>query len=415
MTTRDINRFNGFGDDRSASINRRRFAGLAVGGLAAVASLGAGLTRVSAQDGGDLSAAGLPLYQTTAALNLRSGPGAGYSVLLVIPSGAQVQGSNRYDSGYREVTYDGTTGWAYDDYLTPLGSSNPTNPPAAFDGTAVVEAATNFRSDASLNASIIQVLPAGTTVSVSDQVTNGFRYSQVNGTNGWIYDLALSPTEQNGGGDGGGDGSQNYAATTTAALNLRDAPSGTILLVMPEGTSVTVTGSASGGYLPVTYNGTNGWASADYLTTSGGGGNGGGGDGSANYQAVTTAYLNLRDAPNGSVILVMPSGARVTVLGSASQGFLPVEYVGTGQRGWASADYLSLYGSGESGEDGPASYPATTTAALNMRTGPVDGSIILVIPAGGTVYVVGDARQGYLPVAYDGISGWASADYLSTN
>ena len=337
MTTRDIDRLNECGNVRSASINRRRFAGLAVGGLAAAVSLGTGLTKVSAQDDGGLSAAGLPLFQTTAALNLRSGPSTDDAVLLVIPSGAQVQGSNRYDSGYREVTYDGTTGWAYDDYLTPLGSSNPTNPPVAFDGTAVVEAATNFRSDASLNAGVIVVLPAGTTVSVSDQVTNGFRYSQYNGTNGWIYDLALSPTEQNGG--DGGDGSQNYSATTTAPLN-------------------------------------------------------------------------LRDAPNGSVILVMPEGASVTVTGSASSGFLPVEYLGTGVRGWASADYLSVEGNSSPGEDGPASYPATTTAALNLRTSPVDGSITLVIPAGSTVYVTGDARQGYLPVAYNGAPGWASSLYI---
>ena len=323
----------------SSTLSRRRMAGLALAAVGAVA-LGDHGRRAMAQDGGDLSAAGLPLFQTTANLNLRSGPGTDYSVLVVIPAGAQVQGSNRYDSGFREVTYNGTTGWASDDYLTPLGSSNPTNPPAAFDGTAVVEAATNFRDDASLNAGILLVLPAGATVSVSDQVTNGFRYSQYNGTNGWVYDLALSPTQQNGGG------------------------------------------------------------------------NGGGGDGSANYTAVTTADLNLRDAPNGSVILVMPEGASVTVTGSSSSGFLPVEYLGTGVRGWASADYLSVEGNSSPGEDGPASYPATTTAALNLRTSPVDGSITLVIPAGSTVYVTGDARQGYLPVAYNGTPGWASSLYI---
>lgn len=57
-------------------------------------------------------------------------------------------------------------------------------------------------------------------------------------------------------------------STTTANLNLRSSPSmtGTILTVMPNSTSVQITGEVQNGWYPVTYNGQTGWASATYLT-----------------------------------------------------------------------------------------------------------------------------------------------------
>jgi hypothetical protein len=55
----------------------------------------------------------------------------------------------------------------------------------------------------------------------------------------------------------------------------------------------------------------------------------------------------------------------------------------------------------------------TTTANLNLRSGAsLAASVITVIPAGTTVSVTGAAQSGFLPVTYDGQSGWASADFL---
>src|SRR5688500_4906064 len=52
------------------------------------------------------------------------------------------------------------------------------------------------------------------------------------------------------------------AATTTDDLNLRDGPGlgFAVLLVMPVGASVTVTGDPEAGFYPVAYGGTAGWA-----------------------------------------------------------------------------------------------------------------------------------------------------------
>ena len=58
-------------------------------------------------------------------------------------------------------------------------------------------------------------------------------------------------------------------STTTANLNLRSSPSmsGSILTVMPNSSSIQLTGEAQNGWYPVSYNGQTGWASAQYLTT----------------------------------------------------------------------------------------------------------------------------------------------------
>ena len=50
-----------------------------------------------------------------------------------------------------------------------------------------------------------------------------------------------------------------------AAAYRRDGD--TVLLVMPFGASVTLTGQSQNGFLSVSYNGSAGWASADYLAT----------------------------------------------------------------------------------------------------------------------------------------------------
>lgn len=358
--------------DLSQRLSRRQLAGLMAGAAVSAIGFTARVQRASAQDDGEVTTNGLPIFETTDQLNLRQVASLNGQILLVIPARAEVQGSNRAENGFREVTYGGTTGWASADYLVPLGSSTPDNPPAAFDGTAVVEAATNFRSGPSLNASIIRVLAAGTTVTVSDLVTDGFRYSQVDGTNGWLYDLTLSPIGQ------GGDGSQNYAAITTAALNLRSAPNGSIVLVMPTGATVTVTGSPANGFLPVTFNGTAGWASEAYLTRQGDGAPPT--DGTA---GVVTSDLNLRESSSTSaaVLLVIPAGASIVVTGAARDGFLPVTFNGTA--GWASALYI---------RSGSGVFYRTTTD-VNLREQPrLDAAVLTVLQEGAELVYAGTGK-----------------------
>jgi len=221
---------------------------------------------------------------------------------------------------------------------------------------------------------------------------------------------------------------------TTAGLNLREGPgtSFAVIRVIPGGATVEVTGDAQFGFLPVTYSGSSGFASADYLTTGGGSsgpapdtGTGTGPTGT--YYA--SARLNLRSGPGTSygVVATMPAGAAVSLTGEVANGFSKLTW--NGNTGWSATQYLSTSGGstsgGESGSDGNSgggvavgdtvTGSATTTARLNLRSGPATSyAVKLTMPSGAGVDVMGSGQGGFLPVRYNGTTGWAAADYLST-
>lgn len=66
-------------------------------------------------------------------------------------------------------------------------------------------------------------------------------------------------------------------------------------------------------------------------------------------------------------------------------------------------------------EEPPAAEQSTgvTTDALNLRSAPdTESDILLVIPAGETVTLTGDASDGFVAVDYQEESGWVSVDFL---
>ena len=201
-------------------------------------------------------------------------------------------------------------------------------------------------------------------------------------------------------------------AVTTSDLNLRAGPrlDQRIRLVIPEGAEVEIIGGPRRGFYKVIYDDQPGWAHGDYLDFTGGGGSG--------STAVLSA-LNLRTGPStsDSVILIMPEGSSVDLTGDEANGFLGVIYDGI--FGWAYSAYLEGWGNGD---DGGGSLPtgsgggwATVDSDLNLRSGPSTGdSVILVMPGGADVELTGDEANGFLGVIYDGIRGWAYAEYLDT-
>lgn len=119
-------------------------------------------------------------------------------------------------------------------------------------------------------------------------------------------------------------------ATTTADLNLRAGPSlsATILRVIPVGAEIAYApGEEQGGFVPVVYDGTEGWSHRDYVEPI------------PINARTTTDWLNLRAAPSldAEILAVMPPGTVVFINGAA-EGFASVTY---GQlSGWAHTDYL---------------------------------------------------------------------------
>lgn len=130
-----------------------------------------------------------------------------------------------------------------------------------------------------------------------------------------------------------------YAIVTASALNLRTSPDGSVITVMPIGTRVEIL-STSNGWNKVQYGNTTGWASISYLKLDLSGGTQTPTTPpvtDVKYAYVSASALNLRTAPNGSVITLMPNGAKVQIL-ETSNGWSKVKYGST--TGWASSEYL---------------------------------------------------------------------------
>jgi uncharacterized protein YraI len=337
---------------------------------------------------------------TTDRLNLRSGPSAQDPVITVLPAGVTVTLSGQQIGDYLFLDWNGQKGWAHRDWLAIQA------PPSSTSGTAVTTDALNLRTGPALSYEVISVLPAGTTVTLTGQETNGYRSVSWNGRDGWAFGAYLAqdlPTP-----------SPNETAVTTDRLNLRSGPSlaDGVRTVLPAGAPVTVTGPASNGFRPVTWGGYSGWAYETYLDFGG----------AApppqpepepqpgpQTNAVTTDELNLRAGPATSwrVLAVIPTNTRIVLTGESSGDYRAVSY--NGQSGWAHAAWIAA--------DGATPIPsgtATTTDRLNLRSGPATSyAVQTVIPSGAQVTLNGQTSNGFHSVTYDGVTGWAFSSYLS--
>jgi uncharacterized protein YraI len=261
---------------------------------------------------------------TTDRLNLRAGPSTGDDVLTVMDTGDRVGITGGEQSGFYPVVYDGQTGWASTDYVRPDGSDGP--------GAAIgiVTERVNLRAGPSTADDVIDQMPAGNLVVLTGQEQNGFLSVSYHGEDGWAFADYLDTG--NGFSESGGDGSggSRTPAVTTDDLNFRTGPSTAddVILVIPAGASVVLTGQQQNGFYSAGYQGMDGWLSGDYL----------------DIQSRTTLTvledLNLRTGPStdDDVILVMAAGDQVTIRGPEQNGFVPVTYYGT--NGWAYSQYL---------------------------------------------------------------------------
>lgn len=191
--------------------------------------------------------------RTTDALNFRAGPSTLDDVLFVIPAGTTIDLFAQSENGFRRATYRSTVGWAFAEFLSTGGPLPPPTPV----GTAVTTDALNLRAGASSGAQVLLVIPAGATVSLGTELTNGYRAVTYNGTSGFAFATFLRAS----------GGVEPGTAEATADLNLRAEPSTSarVLLVIPAGGVVVPTDQITNGFRRVSYNGTTGWAFNQFL------------------------------------------------------------------------------------------------------------------------------------------------------
>ncbi|MCO5218946.1 MAG: SH3 domain-containing protein [Thermomicrobiales bacterium] len=125
-------------------------------------------------------------FRVTANLNMRSGAGTGNGVLSTLPTGTTgtITGGPTTASGYTwwQVQTSRGSGWVVQDWVEKTGGSTTNPPPStsakfAIGDTVRVTENLNTRSSASTGASLVAVLPSGTTGTVIGGPSTGSGYT----------------------------------------------------------------------------------------------------------------------------------------------------------------------------------------------------------------------------------------------
>ncbi|MBN1283999.1 MAG: SH3 domain-containing protein [Anaerolineae bacterium] len=236
--------------------------------------------------------------QTTADLNLRTGPGPEYVVIASLSAGTRVRVEGRDPTtGWVLVTTDGKRGWVstccivfdaaidletlplspergatYAEGASPDADDPPTQdaPPTPGGSTAAVTTALRMREGPSEEDAIVMILKAGATVAILERSLDGYwaHVRTAGGVEGWVSTCCLAPagatTPPAAPPPGAG-----WNARTAAELNVRQGPSlayEKLALLPPQTPVVLEARNATNGWALVhTGAGVRGWVAAAYL------------------------------------------------------------------------------------------------------------------------------------------------------
>lgn len=297
-------------------------------------------------------------------LRCRVSPSLEARVLMVLPPGSLVTLTGYARDGWQPVICGGSSGFAAARYLQPTDGGSIEEAPAGQSGTVtgssvIVQntggAGLRCRSGGNLDASIITVLPEGTTVSARGAAVGNWQPVTCVGVAGWVYTDFIGPASGNGstvnntgGSSSSTIGSAVVANTEGVGVRFRASASydGAVIAVLMEGTSVTLREGSAGNWTAVTYDGRNGFIYADYLATARNPSNPGSNSGvgstmlAAGSNAKVTDALNFRSGPSYSagVVGIAAAGTVVRVTGASSSGFYPVQWAES--TGYMHGDYL---------------------------------------------------------------------------
>jgi uncharacterized protein YgiM (DUF1202 family) len=225
---------------------------------------------------------GLSLY-------MRSGPGSTFSPIRTIPNGATVDVMGAAQNGYLPVRYQGTKGWSSATYLrvgsgtpTPTATAtttptvtptatpvtptptttpvDPNNPPIGdmAIGKATINATVSLRRGPGTTYTHIQTLNSGWKVEIMGSEVNGWTPIRYNAAKGWVPSSNLTA--------GWGWPIVDQMITPSRSIPMYSTPGGPTLVVqVPPGTLVDITGTAQGTWVPARWAGYSGWMDASRM------------------------------------------------------------------------------------------------------------------------------------------------------
>ncbi len=424
-----------------------------------------GTTAAPQEPVSDAKSAVVTLSNPLDSLNLRREASTASAILATMAHGTQVT-LLEMGSAWSRVQYGTLSGYVKNEFISVQDESVDETPEGVLSrGTAVVSLADesqtlNLRAAPTINSAVLSHLRHGQMLTVLERYER-WTHVQMGTLSGYVsndyivYDAA------------GGETAQPQTTSTPPAekrtaivlpedgLNLRSGASRTsgIIMTLPQGTMLSVTGAETGGMLPVALGGLMGYVAGEYVFTAT--------DvelglasptpsptptpspsptpwqGMATVTAHSGLKLRAQADTQSATLTTMPMGASVTVTGAAVNGFYPVRYGDL--QGYAGADYLNLLNHTPipvpTATPSPVPTPAVTAAAtkvpqasqivagrtatviaasgLNMRADSnTYADVIATLAYGVDVLITGEKIGGFYPVRVGTLSGYVSADYL---
>ncbi|HEU5483450.1 MAG TPA: SH3 domain-containing protein [Microlunatus sp.] len=277
--------------------------------------------------------------------------------------------------------------------------------PALADTSMTATTGVNIRSAPRTSSKIVGGLYRGQTVTAVS-TSSGWTKIRFRSSTAYVFSKYLT-----GGSTLPGSTTSQQRVTTTA-VNLRKGPGLSYgkIKVLPDNTTVTLTGKAARGYTEVRHSSTTGWIATQYLARSTG------------LPAVTgtriaTADLLVRTTSGSSFKVVgeIAKGTKVSITGTTQNGRAQIVYRNTVR--WVTAKYLSTPAS-----PGPVApgLPKVTgvryaTTTLIIRSTPDERfTSVTEVGIGTALSITGVVTNGRMQVVYDNAARWVTAKYLST-
>lgn len=346
-------------------------------------------------------------------LNIRSGPGTGYSILGILSGGQTVTVTGAQGDWYA-FDFDGEIGYVFKDYILRVesGSGDPaeivigtggdpaidisSNAEPAFQSFAGVVTANkelNVRSAASGSSLKLGTLAPGVLVTVTGEEGNWYTILFGSGeayvSKTYIQKYIPKPEP----------GFQSFTGIVTASvsLNVRSGPGSSYskLGSLNPGVSVTVTGE-SGSWYAIGFSGSTGYVSKSLIK-----------DASTipvfkSFTGIVScaSSLNVRSGPGSSYkkLGTLKNGANVTVTGESGTWYI-IDF--GGKTGYVAKSYIE--------EDNSLRF--TTTANVNLRSGPGTTYTSLGLIPSGTTLTVTEINGIWGKVTYGGKTGWFCLSY----
>lgn len=190
-------------------------------------------------------------------LRIRKGPGTSYEVIGKLPQGAHASVLDK-NSGWVNISYQGTTGWVSSEYVTADSGGSDTKATSARSGSksgTVGVSSLNVRSAASHDSAIMTKLSRGTKVSILSE-DHGWLKIEANGQKGWAAShYIIKDSDSSGSASGSGDGSAGSGSSKKAYIvyggtNLRSSASTSASIVKraDKGAAYPIVGSSGKWY-----------------------------------------------------------------------------------------------------------------------------------------------------------------------